>query len=68
MQPNQTLSLSPTTPKFETITDTADRLRLQEDLSEMSGWSKGWLLKFHQNKYKVMHINNKKTDHWISTD
>ena len=39
---------------------TEDRKYLQDDLDKLQQWSDTWLLKFHQNKCKVMSISNKR--------
>ena len=34
----------------------ADQVALQQDLIRLQEWSRTWLLKFNENKCKVMHI------------
>ena len=41
---------------FRTITTDKDRQALQEDLDKLGTWSEQWLLKFHPEKCKHMHI------------
>lgn len=41
---------------FNIITDKQDNEQLQTDLNKLSDWSDTWLLKFHPDKCKHMHI------------
>ena len=41
---------------FRRIKDEDDHIALQKDLDAMDEWSKTWLLKFHPNKCKFMHM------------
>ena len=41
---------------FKIIDDQNDRDTLQEDLEKLTEWSQTWLLKFHPDKCKFMHI------------
>ena len=41
---------------FREIRSIADRIALQEDLTKLQEWSQKWLLKFNEEKCKVMHI------------
>ena len=45
---------------FRTVKNYADQLVLQNDLDSMNEWSERWLLRFHPDKCKHMHIG--KTD------
>ena len=47
---------------FRAIKDDGDRNMLQEDIFNMHEWSERWLLKFHPDKCKTMHIGPCKTD------
>ena len=44
---------------FKIITASEDSKVLQDDLNTLSTWSDNWLLKFHPDKCKVMHIGKK---------
>jgi hypothetical protein len=41
---------------FNIISDVKDTYQLQADLNKLSNWSDTWLLKFHPDKCKHMHI------------
>ena len=41
---------------FRTITTNDDQCILQDDLEELTAWSTKWLLTFHPDKCKVMHL------------
>ena len=41
---------------FRTITIKDDQCILQEDLDELTAWSTKWLLTFHPDKGKIMHL------------
>lgn len=41
---------------FNTISQKEDKTQLQSDLNKLSQWSDTWLLKFHPDKCKHMHI------------
>ena len=45
------------------ISTREDSLGLQEDLNKLISWSQTWLLRFHPEKCKVMHIG-----HQINTE
>ena len=42
------------------ISSESDSESLQEDLNKLITWSEPWLLKFHPEKCKVMHIGHQK--------
>ena len=44
------------TKAFRLIRGHEDRVQLQKDINKMVEWSKTWLLKFHPEKCKMMHI------------
>ena len=52
---------------FRTIETPIDQHTLQDDLNQLTQWSRKWLLKFHPNKCKVMHIGKAKTDEYRYT-
>ena len=41
---------------FRTIKTNDDQCILQDDLEELTAWSTKWLLTFHPDKCKVMHL------------
>ena len=43
---------------FREIKDDLDREKLQEDIYSMNEWSERWLLRFHMDRCKTMHIGN----------
>ena len=47
------------------IRDASDQQALQDDLRSLENWSRKWLLKFNENKCKVIHFghNNPETDY-----
>ena len=47
---------------FRAIKDIGDREILQADLSKLQDWSSKWLLKFNEEKCKVMHISLRNTN------
>ena len=47
---------------FREIKDDLDREKLQEDIYSMNEWSKRWLLRFHPDKCKTMHIGNNNSE------
>ena len=42
------------------IVDAIDAINLQEDLGKLEQWSNKWLLSFHPDKCKVLHLGDKK--------
>ena len=44
------------------IKDDLDREKLQEDIYSMYEWSERWLLRFHPDKCKTMHIGNNNSE------
>ena len=44
------------------IKDDLDRQKLQEDIYSMYEWSERWLLRFHSDKCKTMHIGNNNSE------
>ena len=52
---------------FITIETPIDQHTLQDDLHQLTQWSRKWLLKFHPDKCKVMRIGKAKTDHYRYT-
>ena len=47
---------------FREIKDDLDREKLQEDIYSMYEWSERWLLRFHPDKCKTMHIGNNNSE------
>ena len=47
---------------YRTITTEEDKNTLQEDLERLTEWSNTWLLKFHPQKCKHLHIGTKNPD------
>ena len=47
---------------FREIKDDLDREKLQEDIYSMNEWSERWLLRFHPDKCKTMHIGNNNSE------
>ena len=43
---------------YRTITDSNDKLMLQNDLNTLAAWSNDWLLKFNIDKCMVMHLGH----------
>ena len=41
---------------FRTIKTNDDQYILQDDLDELTAWSTKWLLTFHRDKCKIMHV------------
>ena len=41
---------------FRTIKTNDDQCILQDDLDELTSWSTKWLLTFHPDKWKIMHL------------
>ena len=52
---------------FRTIETPIDQHYLQDDLNQLTQWSRKWLLKFHPDKCKVMHIGKAKTGEYRYT-
>ena len=47
---------------FREIKDDLGREKLQEDIYSMNEWSEKWLLRFHPDKCKTMHIGNNNSE------
>ena len=47
---------------FREIKDDLDREKLQENIYSMNEWSGRWLLRFHPDKCKTMHIGNNNSE------
>ena len=47
---------------YSQITETNPPSTLQEDLNNLEKWSKTWLLLFHPDKCKIMHLGNRNED------
>lgn len=65
----QTYMYADDTKIYQMIKDPEDRNLLQKDLEEAYGWSETWLLKFHLNKCKTMHIgaNDSEENNFVYT-
>jgi hypothetical protein len=51
---------------YRVIKQDNDISTLQEDLDNLSGWSRDWLLKFNAGKCKTMHIGSRNEGHTYS--
>ena len=51
---------------FKIIKSSDDSTILKEDLTKLEEWSDTWLLRFHPDKWKHMHIGQKNDDNSYS--
>ena len=51
---------------YRRIRSPQDRIALQDDINKLLRWSEKWLLRFNENKCKVMHFGSKNPDYTLT--